>query len=169
MSSVVSQVRAGGDLKKYLELKCASREIRLLGFTQKRFTVSQLLAASAIFFTAVVLVFIGPSRSFADGGGMVVQLRTGAVPGMEFDSVYCLLFTSDRATLIDSTFHSVDVTRDDSRVVRAAEWDYPAGIGGGTYLITCALRTRDQIVAIRSARVTCQPLPSSIRPAPSRW
>lgn len=103
--------------------------------------------------TTALMIFFDSSRLLADGGTIIVQARTNATPGIQFDSIETRFFTGDRSRLIDTVTHNVDVRRDYEETVRVADWQLPGGFDDGVYSVTVALRRAGEKVVERSAQV----------------
>ena len=90
-------------------------------------------------FLSVLLVTLAATsiaaEVFADGDAIIVQVRTDATPGVDFDTVRTELFDPDTSTLL-AVDHAVDPLRDYALGVRVLEFNPGAGFDfGGTYTV----------------------------------
>ena len=59
----------------------------------------------SVLIIALTIVFVAP-EALADGDVIVIQVRTDATPGVQFDSIRSELFTPDMSTLISTADHT---------------------------------------------------------------
>ena len=99
----------------------------------------------SVLIIALTIVFVAP-EALADGDAIVIQVRTDATPGVQFDSIRSELFTPDMSTLISTADHTADPARDYGPGVRVAEFVLGSGFDSGTYLGRTSLRFAGGVV-----------------------
>lgn len=104
-----------------------------------------LLATLAVAFVA--------SDAVADGDSLIVQLRTDATPGVDFDSVRTVLFDTDGTTILAIIDHLADPARDYGLGIRVFEHRLGPGFDqGGTFFGRTSLLRGGGLVQVRPFR-----------------
>ena len=86
---------------------------------------------------ALALAFVA-DEALADGDRIIVQVRTTAAPGLQFNTIRTVFFNRDGIE-IGNIVHPVDPTRDYALGVRVASFVLGPGNDSGTYTGTTSL------------------------------
>ncbi len=102
---------------------------------------------------SLIILTLIPIDAMADGDHTIVQVRTDAIPGADFDSVRTVMFDTDGSTVLWTVDHFADPARDYGLGVRVFEFSKDSD-GGGTFIGVTSLLLAGGLVVERPWRTT---------------